>query len=205
MLLVHQHPENTDKDPQVVFSHQTVYERTGCDVNSRWLVEWKGLCQGLLMTDLDCAGYRNGTAVLQCQEGDLVIDCTCLCKPLSTPTLTPRFPEFAHPISRFSIPTPIPDTDPPDPPYQPSSFHIVPKPDRFKGSITETEDFYVPIAQGNNGTSYEADEVARCVRDGRIESERMTWEESRVVQGWFDTVRKSGPTKTAGLAGKAGL
>jgi hypothetical protein len=97
------------------------------------------------------------------------------------------------------------DTNPPDPPYQPSSFHIVPKPDRFKGSITETEDFYVPIAHGNNGTSYEADEVARCVRDGRIESERMTWEESRVVQGWFDTVRKSGPTKTAGLAGKAGL
>lgn len=52
--------------------------------------------------------------------------------------------------------------------------------------------------------SYEADEVARCIRDGKIESERMPWEESRVVQGWVDKVRKEGPTKTAKLVGTAG-
>ena len=52
---------------------------------------------------------------------------------------------------------------------------------------------------------YEADEVARCVRDGKLESERMLLEESRIVQGWFDQVRKAGDTilkNTKGTAGK---
>lgn len=75
MLLVHRHPSNTDQNPQVLNSHQTIYERTNVDLNSRWLVEWKGLCQGQLMTDLDSAGMREATAVLQCEEGDLVIAC----------------------------------------------------------------------------------------------------------------------------------
>nr|KIR47613.1 hypothetical protein I312_03381 [Cryptococcus bacillisporus CA1280] len=56
MLLVHRHPLNTDKDPKVLFTHQTIYPRSGVDINSRWLVEWKGLCQGMLMTDLGNAG-----------------------------------------------------------------------------------------------------------------------------------------------------
>lgn len=33
---------------------------------------------------------------------------------------------------------------------------------------------------------------------------RMPWEESRVVQGWVDKVRKEGPTTTAMLVGTAG-
>jgi hypothetical protein len=41
---------------------------------------------------------------------------------------------------------------------------------------------------------FEADHVARCLRDGKIQSERMPWEESRIVQGWFDKVRTEGPT-----------
>ncbi|KIY30716.1 hypothetical protein I305_06868 [Cryptococcus gattii E566] len=73
MLLVHRHPLNTDKDPKVLFTHQTIYPRSGVDINSRWLVEWKGLCQGMLMTDLGNAGQKDSTAVLQCDEGDLVV------------------------------------------------------------------------------------------------------------------------------------
>ena len=34
--------------------------------------------------------------------------------------------------------------------------------------------------------SYEADEVARCIRDGKIENERIPGEESRMVYGWVD-------------------
>jgi hypothetical protein len=41
---------------------------------------------------------------------------------------------------------------------------------------------------------YEADEVARCIRDGKTESERMPLKESRVTQGWLDAVRKNGST-----------
>ncbi|KIR28466.1 hypothetical protein I309_02771 [Cryptococcus deuterogattii LA55] len=168
MLLVHRHPLNTDKDPKVLFTHQTIYPRSGVDINSRWLVEWKGLCQGMLMTDLDNAGQKDSTAVLQCDEGDLVV---------------------AYP------------------PYQPETFYIHPRPSRFpgpKGTITSSTTHHYPLHDGNNGMSYEADEVARCIRDGKIESERMPWEESRVVQGWVDKVRKEGPTETAKLVGTAG-
>ena len=91
-----------------------------------------------------------------------------------------------------------------DPPYQPETFYIHPRPSRFPGTITSSTTHYHPLHDGNNGMSYEADEVARCIRDGKIESERMPWEESRVVQGWVDKVRKEGPTKTAKLVGTAG-
>ncbi|AAW43964.1 conserved hypothetical protein [Cryptococcus deneoformans JEC21] len=165
MLLVHRHPLNTDKDPKVLFAHQTIYPRTGVDINSRWLVEWKGLCQGMLMTDLDNAGQKDSTAVLQCEEGDLVI---------------------AYP------------------PNEPKTFYIHPRPSRFAGTITSSTTHHHPVHDGNNGMSYEADEVARCIRDGKIESERMPWEESRVVQGWVDKVRKEGPSETAKLVGTAG-
>ncbi|WVQ83748.1 hypothetical protein IAT38_005892 [Cryptococcus sp. DSM 104549] len=165
MLLVYRNPYNTDKDPKVINSYQTVHERLGVDINSRWLVEWKGLLQGQLMTDLDNAGAKEATALLQCEEGDIAI---------------------AYP------------------PYKPESFAIIPRPDRYIGEITEKTVHHHPIADGNNGMSYEADEVARCVRDGKQESDRMPWAESRVVQGWIDHVRTNGPTKTAQLKGTAG-
>lgn len=75
MLLVQQNPYNTDADPQVLNSHQTEYKDTGVDLNSRWLVQWNGLCQGHLTTDLNNAGLREATAWVQCEEGDLVIEC----------------------------------------------------------------------------------------------------------------------------------
>jgi hypothetical protein len=52
--------------------------------------------------------------------------------------------------------------------------------------------------------AYEADEVARCIRDGKLESERMPWEESRIVQGWFDQVRRAGGGVLANVKGNAG-
>ncbi|KIR76480.1 hypothetical protein I306_06538 [Cryptococcus gattii EJB2] len=127
-----------------------------------------GACQGMLMMDLDNAGRKDSTAVLQCDEGDLVV---------------------AYP------------------PYQPETFYIHPRPSRFpgpKGTITSSTTHHHPPHDGNYGMSYEADEVARCIRDGKIESERMPWEESRVVQGWVDKVRKEGPSETAKLVGTAG-
>ncbi|KIR31903.1 hypothetical protein I352_05904 [Cryptococcus deuterogattii MMRL2647] len=92
-------------------------------------------------------------------------------------------------------------------PSRPDTFYIHPRPPRFsgpKGTITSSTTHYHPFHDGNNGMSYEADEVARCIRDVKIESGRMPWEESRVVQGWVDKVRKEGPSKTAKLVGTAG-
>lgn len=51
---------------------------------------------------------------------------------------------------------------------------------------------------------YEADELARCVREGKLESERMPWVESRIVQSWFDAVRTNGPTVLKDAKGTIG-
>ncbi|WRT65254.1 uncharacterized protein IL334_002197 [Kwoniella shivajii] len=165
MLLVHRNPHNKDKNPKVVSSYQSIYKRSGVDLNSRWIVEWDGLCHGQLLTDLSSAGLQEATAVLQCSEGDLIIEY---------------------------------------PPYKPETFHIVPRPARDLGAIKEKTTHHVPVHSGNHGMSYEADEVARCIRDGKTESDRMPWEESKVVQRWLDDVRKNGPSSTKDMKGNAG-
>ncbi|WWC58837.1 uncharacterized protein I303_101381 [Kwoniella dejecticola CBS 10117] len=167
MLLLHRHPLNQDKNPKLLFSHQTVYERTGVDLNTRWCLEWKGLCQGLLSTDLASFGLKTGSIVLQCEHGDLLIDY---------------------------------------PPYRAESFEIHPKPDLAsdKEGVQKASRHHHPIAPGNYGMSYEADEVARCIRDGRQQSDRMPWEESLLVQGWFDQIIRDGNTKLKDLRGTEG-
>jgi hypothetical protein len=51
-----------------------------------------------------------------------------------------------------------------------------------------TKTYKVPVPAGV-GMHYEADEVYRCLRDGKVQSEKMPWEESRIVQSWFDEIR----------------
>ena len=96
------------------------------------------------------------------------------------------------------------ETDPSRPTLQGRDFYVVPRPDRFPGAITKKTTYHLPVAKGNNGLSYEADEVARCIRAGKIQCEKMTWEESRIVQGWFDVVRRNGHTALKDLKGTAG-
>ena len=69
--------------------------------------------------------------------------------------------------------------------------------------MQESKRFEVPVHPGG-GMHYEADEVARCIRDGKKESERMPWDESRIVQGWFDEIRKNGDTVLKDVKGTAG-
>lgn len=75
MLCLHHHPLNKDrKAPKMLQTHQTVYARTGVDMNSRWLLEWENLCEAQLITDMDCAGFKEATAIMQCENGDLAIE-----------------------------------------------------------------------------------------------------------------------------------
>jgi hypothetical protein len=39
---------------------------------------------------------------------------------------------------------------------------------------------------------WEADEAARCLRDGKLESEGLDWEESTVIMEVMDEVRRQG-------------
>lgn len=50
----------------------------------------------------------------------------------------------------------------------------------------------VEIPGKGHGMFWEADEAARCVRDRRLESEGLTWEESAVIMDVMDEVRRQG-------------
>jgi hypothetical protein len=90
-----------------------------------------------------------------------------------------------------------------DPPWRPEAFTIVPHTFGEHGSIKERETFTFKVAPGG-GMHYEADETARCIRDGLTESKRMPLDESRVVQGWFDAIRRNGQTVLRDVKGTAG-
>ncbi len=192
MLLVQQNPHNKDQNPKVLQSYQTKYARTGCDVNSRWLVEWEGLCQGHLTTDLNNAGLKEHTASVQCEEGDLVVEC-------ESPPVSPLV--LRHALLIYCAYTEClvirrrrwqKQILTSDPPYRPETFHIVPRPDRFPGKIKEKQTFHIPVHKGVHGLCYEADETARCIAKGVLECPLSNWQESRIVQGWFDQVGKKG-------------
>ena len=75
-------------------------------------------------------------------------------------------------------------------PFQPTRYRVIPK--KGLGEMREVE-FSFP-AQGR-GMYWEADEVARCLRDGKLESEGMPWEESLVIMEVMDEVRRQGGLK----------
>ncbi|BEJ11479.1 hypothetical protein CspHIS471_0109010 [Cutaneotrichosporon sp. HIS471] len=164
MLALHQHPQNTDMEPQVLDFSQRIYKRNGVDEMSAFTVKWEGLAEARLLNDFTAWTPRDNACVIDCDKAQLIID---------------------HPL------------------YRPERFRIVPHPQTVAGSseseaptakpddITEETEHRFPIPAGN-GMHYEADHVARCLRDGKLESDRMPLAESRVVQGWLDTVRKGG-------------
>jgi len=58
---------------------------------------------------------------------------------------------------------------------------------------TRSESFEFEPRPGNIlGFAWEADEVARCLRDGKLESERMTLSETVLMMEVFDEIRKQG-------------
>ena len=153
MLILHHSSQNANrKAPKFLTSSQWVYPRTKVDGTSRWLLEWEGMGQALLTTDLMCAGHAPSTCLVQCEEGDLSIEW---------------------------------------PPYKPETFHIIPHAKDRLGAIKEQTTDHHPVHAGG-GMHYEADETARCIRAGKIDSERMPLEESRIVQSWLDKVRRDG-------------
>ncbi|KAL6720151.1 hypothetical protein ACLMJK_002072 [Lecanora helva] len=58
------------------------------------------------------------------------------------------------------------------------------------GKNPKVQDYDFPIP--GQGMFWEADECARCLRDGKLESEQMGWEESVVIMETMDQVRKQG-------------
>lgn len=70
------------------------------------------------------------------------------------------------------------------------------------GAIKEARRYQFDNHAGDS-MHYEADEVARCLRDGKLESDRVPLEESIITQGWMDRIRKDGDTVLKNVNGTA--
>ena len=85
------------------------------------------------------------------------------------------------------------------PAYRPTHYRVI-----MKGSgNTEEVECAIPTDPARNGDGHgmfwEADEAARCVRDGKLESETLSWEESVFIMETMDEVRKQGGLKYSDL------
>lgn len=69
--------------------------------------------------------------------------------------------------------------------YRPTSYRII----MHDGERIEED---VEIPGGAMGMFWEADEAARCLRDGKLESDGIPWEESILVTEILDEARKQG-------------
>ena len=73
------------------------------------------------------------------------------------------------------------------PAYSPTNYRIIPKRTIGDGSPSIKEHEYL---RPGWGMFWEADEAARCIRDGKLESDVLDWEESIVIMRVMDRVRK---------------
>lgn len=87
--------------------------------------------------------------------------------------------------------------------YRPLQYRII----MVGGKRGEVEDVHCPIPKDperegkvddpegkgwGHGMFWEADEAARCLRDGKLESDGLNWEESLAIMETMDEVRKQG-------------
>lgn len=83
-----------------------------------------------------------------------------------------------------------------DPAYRPTHYRVIMK---DAGSKVEEVDCPIPTDSARDGDGrglfWEADEAARCIRDGRLESETLSWEESIIIMETVDKVREQGGLK----------
>ncbi|KAI9374542.1 hypothetical protein BJX61DRAFT_532284 [Aspergillus egyptiacus] len=71
------------------------------------------------------------------------------------------------------------------PAFRPEVYRIIP----IKGG-GEVKEKKFAFPAGGKGMYWEADEVARCLRDGKLESETLDWEESIVIMEVMDEARR---------------
>jgi len=79
---------------------------------------------------------------------------------------------------------------------RPRTYTLVPAANEKRGRPADFEyevvDKFKDIPGGGHGMFWEADECARCVGDGKMESEVCGLEETEVLMGVMDQVRKNG-------------
>lgn len=83
------------------------------------------------------------------------------------------------------------------PAFRPTRYRFVPYVENKHSGARgpEVEDRVFEFPGNGHGMYYEADEAARCWKDGKLESEGLPWEESSVIMEVMDEVRRQGGLK----------
>ena len=79
------------------------------------------------------------------------------------------------------------------PAFRPTRYRVITR--KEDGSEAEVKEETMEVPGGGKGFFWEADEAARCFRDGKLESDGLGWEESCIIMGVMDEVRKQGSVK----------
>ncbi|OCK95533.1 NAD(P)-binding protein [Cenococcum geophilum 1.58] len=76
------------------------------------------------------------------------------------------------------------------PAYRPTTYTLIPAKSDARGALADFQLQRVTRDIPGHGMFWEADECARCLRDGKLESEGLSWEESIVIMETMDEVRR---------------
>ena len=76
------------------------------------------------------------------------------------------------------------------PAYRPTTYTLIPAKSDARGALADFQLQRVTRDIPGHGMFWEADECARCLRDGKLESEELSWEESIVIMETMDEVRR---------------
>lgn len=179
-FLVLYHLQTGERRAPVVRGAMSKYGPTGCDEMTSVVLEFPGVGVG---TVHDVGGGEEKPG----DNGDAhAIALTCL--------RVSNAPNKDHPVSDpVRIQGTLGDITVAPPSYRTLSYTLTPAQNENRGKLAdweyETKTFEIP---GGHGMFWEADECARCIRDGKLESEVMGWEESIAVMEVMDDVRRQG-------------
>jgi dihydrodiol dehydrogenase / D-xylose 1-dehydrogenase (NADP) len=196
ILLLFQHPKNERQPPTDVKASMIFDKRTGVDETTSWVMNFPLLgASATVTTSLSTptpayVSFRFSSR-FPSTRGLLISSRTCLSLPF--------LPYSVHDAHLRSICAIVYGTlgtlslNGPSP--YPHSYTIqlndAPENANTRSSAPETFDY--PIAPHlGRGMGWQADAVARCLRDGKLEEGKMRWEETVLQQRIFDEVRRSG-------------
>ena len=158
------HCQKEPREPPKVVAAINKYEKTGADEMTTMVLQWeKQKSMGIATTALRVGTTPDG-------EGS----------PASGPAV--RIQGSRGEIQVFG------------PIYRPTMYRVI----KVGGKRGDVEEVQCPIPTDpakdgwGHGMFWEADEAARCLRDHKLESKTLSWEESVVIMDTMDEVRKQG-------------
>lgn len=174
--LQHSSEEGTKRLGPNVKAALSKYKDTGCDEMTSIVLDFPGAHVGSVNLDGTEKGNGDAHAIAL------------------TNIRVSNSPNDAHPSADpVRIQGTLGDITVSAPSYRPTSYTLIPAHNVNRGKPAdfefETKEFDIPAG---HGMFWEADECARCIRDGKLESEVMSWGESLEVMRVMDDVRQQG-------------